>query len=72
MQDTTFRGHPDTWKDVSHCRPVEYMSVLSLLQMFSDSKRASPPAMKQAAGSEEEGGSSWGTERSAGHEAHAK
>ena len=48
------------------------MSILSLLQMFSDSKRASPPAMKQAAGSEEEGGSSWGTERSAGHEAHAK
>ena len=59
MQDTTSRGHPGTWKDVSHCRPVDYGSILALLLILGDSKRASPPATKQAAGSGEQRGSSW-------------
>jgi len=51
---------------------VDYGSVLALLLMLGDSKRASPPATKQAAGSGEQRGSSWGTELSAEHEEHAR
>ena len=40
MQDTTFRGHPGTWKDVSHCRPKDIIKAGSIIKAGRNTMRS--------------------------------